>query len=235
MKKTVLIILTIIAFFATGCDLEDSGGYNGRLKVTVNTNEDYSTEAAKMEGLWQDTSIGLWGHPFYGDIWDYCPHIGEDLIIGNGEDDIGSKKNFVYLFDKLGYYSKRYPVLYKGTSDVNNSEIEITGIAPGEYYVVAFYDYNGGGNKTNQLNKCDRYRIYAGEKADAEAESEGTAYVDKAKTIQITEEDDPVQSITLKVDSSVILGKTTLNEENEDGSPNEDYEDHAGRRFMVEE
>jgi hypothetical protein len=164
---------------------------------------------------------GTWMYAETGGVgWDVPPdHIGdwqcgeddawlEDLADEMiGPDDLGDKINIVYLFGTLtadingDYISNIQPVLYKGTSSSNNSTITIKNIAHGDYYVVAFYDYNYGGNRENLLNRYDRYSIYDNDPAN---EDIGTPFADLADTITVNEDS---QGITLTIDANWVLGK----------------------------
>ena len=115
----------------------------------------------------------------------------------------GNKRNYVYLFNTLEQKSDNNPVLYNGESTTNGGEITITGIKPGTYYVVAFYDYASGGNVQNILNRYDRYAIYA-ETVDA-LTGNSTPYYDKAGTITIAE--NATETIALVIHENWVLGK----------------------------
>lgn len=115
----------------------------------------------------------------------------------------GTLDNHVYLFSAIEQKSDNNPVLRNGESETNNGVITISGITPGTYYVLAFYDYASGGNETNIFNRYDRYALYA-ETADA-LTGNSTPYYDKAGTITIAE--DQTVEITLDINEHWVLGK----------------------------
>jgi len=83
-----------------------------------------------------------------------------DLDSTTSEPKAGTKMNYVHLYtDKDDTASKNMP-LYKEFPITENGEtIDLTGIEPGDYYVIASYDYRSG---DSTLNQADRYAFYDG-------------------------------------------------------------------------
>ena len=160
MKK--IYALLIIALLALpGCfDDGDSDGPKGTLEVKVNTSNiiwgypkiDPDTE---NDCFRDSTNAKNFGYPAVGGNKEADKAIEE----GGKKPQVGDKINIVYLYSELGVDSESTPVLYKGTSSSNNSNITITGVETGEYYVIAFYDYRKGGDQENLMNRYDRYAI----------------------------------------------------------------------------
>ena len=208
MKKlTGFILACALVFFQLAC-FDDSGSDlpKGTLKVTVNTSADIwdypklvsGTNYAAYAG---DTSYTL---QYYDVGGDSSP--GEDSNTVIEVSHLGDKINYVYIYSELGDSSRDKPVLYRGTSSSNDSEITINGIVAGTYYVVAFYDYSYGGNRENLLNRYDRYAIYTDSPAGGTANS--TPFVDKAATVTISE--NGTAEITLEIKRDWVLGKPNL-------------------------
>ncbi|MCP4137204.1 MAG: hypothetical protein GY754_39915 [bacterium] len=125
-----------------------------------------------------------------------------DAIWGTGDSNpakVGSKKNYVYLYSALGTKSSSYPVLYSGSGDTNNSAVVVTGVQPGDYYVVVFYDYYGGSNDENLLNKTDYYAIQG-------SGSTVSPYVEDAATVSVTL--DNLNDLIITIDSTWTLGES---------------------------
>ncbi len=79
-------------------------------------------------------------------------------------------KIFVYLFQTLGT-NARTGVIYKGSTDtpitpLSESAIVMSNIAPGDYYVLTFYDCASGSNIDN---KGDIYVLYKSSKCTKDA------------------------------------------------------------------
>ncbi len=205
MKTTLkhLIIPTLLVLaFACG---DDSFRGSGTLSVTVNTSTD------------------IWGYPIVGtasydgdtlNTWQY-PAVGgdeyvNDTIDGVNDDGPGDRINVVYLYSFLGETSKTNPVLYRGESASNNSAVVIGGIVPGNYYVVAFYDYCGGGNLENILNRYDRYSVYV-DSGDAEpGTANSSPFADLG--VAVTIKDKETTEITLDIQKNWVLGKPNTGE-----------------------
>jgi len=205
--KSIHIVFILLLLFLTACgDLDE---FNGVLKVTVTTdsaifgqpvvnpdpepdNVKYTIPAGILQTIEDPDSAGVF--------------ISNDAYTFDGTDpeDVGTMKNFVYLFNALGDQSKEFPVLYVGSTSENNTTITIKNIAPGDYYVVVFYDFNGGGNKENQLNRYDRYTIYNG------SDGPGSPIVADALMITIPdcETECTPEVISLSIDSDNTLGRT---------------------------
>gem|GEM_PF-1078941 len=222
--KNIFSLLVIITVLIIGSCENAQDSYNGKVTVTVQTDIDMwgypqvghtlaNTESYDdKDGTWMYAEVGgaAWDIPGYEDMSvcgeddAWLDDLADEAIIST---DIGDKINIVYLFGTLApdingnYISNIQPVLYKGTSSSNNSTITITNIAPGNYYVVAFYDYNSGGKKDNILNRYDRYSIYDNDPANADI---GTLFADLADTITVNEDS---HDITLSIDQDWVLGK----------------------------
>jgi len=208
MRKGILFLLII--FINYSC-FDDSGshssGSTGTLKITVKT------------------ASTIWGYPqgdgsgnnlaYNGDTtgdWLY-PETGGDGVPADEESlwntdilsaDIGDRINVVYLYSELGEKSDSTPVLYKGTSDSNNSVIRIPDIEEGSYYVVAFYDYKTGGVQTNILNRYDRYAAYT-ESDSLDGTLNSTPYADKATKVEIKDGD--TAEVTIEIRRDWLLGR----------------------------
>ena len=225
MKKILIILTALLLTAILSCD-DDSAAekkYKGKLTVTVNTSADLwdsynrypfidtdgphtlaSTSADPKDGTWMYPEVGgvYWYTVTAGWTGDPCiddPGV-EDLADTNiTAGDIGDKINVVYLYSTLGERSVSTPVLYRGVSSSNPSTITIGNIAPGDYYIVAFYDYNSGGNRENLLNRYDRYSFY-----DTAHEGTGTPFVNEADTVTVNEDS---HDITLAIDADWALGR----------------------------
>lgn len=79
-----------------------------------------------------------------------------------GSDREGDKINYVHLYSDIDATSTSNMTLYKEFSVTdNNTATDLTGIAPGDYYIIAFYDYRkGGGDATSKITQGDRYAFY---------------------------------------------------------------------------
>jgi hypothetical protein len=210
MKNKIKIAPLALLFFVNFSCFDDGDTFTpkGTLKITVKTSSD------------------IWGFPVLksGSTTDYKAYNGDGLyqwkypdVGGDGNpadeeslyntpisfDDIGDKKNIIYLYSAIGETSSTYPVLYKGVSENNNETIVVTGIEPGEYFVTAFYDYSSGGNLENQLNRYDRYGLYT-TVAPIDS-SNSTPYQDDASTITIS--GDLTTEITIEIKQNWVLGK----------------------------
>jgi len=127
------------------------------------------------------------------------------------EEDPGTKKNYVYLYEDLGSKSSSYPKKYSNSSETNSGIITIENIVPGDYYLVVFYDYSGGSKEDNVLNRGDYYSIYS-------STSNENPYVEDASKVSISE--NIIQELEINITSGNVLGKS--------GSGN-------GRVFMTKE
>jgi hypothetical protein len=203
---SMILILSMFVFFSR-CDSDDkSAGYKGVLRVRVNTSADlwgYPQVGHTLATTSAEPDDGTWMYPAVGGDGDPVDEDNESAaVIASG--DIGDKVNIVYVYSELGETSDATAVLYKGVGSVNNSVITINGMAPGNYYVVAFYDYAYGGNRTNLLNRYDRYSIYNG--------TTGTPFVDDTtqpvETVAVVEST-PAE-ITLSIEANWVLGKPKL-------------------------
>lgn len=205
MKKlTRIILICSLIFLQLSCfDDSDSNLPKGTLKVTVNTSADiWDYPKLAVNGTDYEAYAGDEKYTLqYPDVGDSIPGENSDTAIT--ESHIGDKINYVYIYSELGSSSRDKPVLYRGTSSSNNSEITINSIAVGTYYVVAFYDYAYGGNRENLLNRYDRYAIYTDNPFDGTANS--TPFVDKAAAVTISEND--TLEITLEIKRDWVLGK----------------------------
>ncbi len=201
--RILSVIIIFVLLLLTACG--DLGEFNGALSVTVNTD------------------VNIWNDPYIGDVIpDGILQVNDDgysnleyTIDGSDSDDIGTKKNFVYLYDTLGTGSKDYPVLYAASTENNNTALTIKNIAPGDYYVVVFYDFNGGGNKENQLNRYDRYTIYNG--------SDGAGSPLVADAVKITVYDCATECTPIALSLSINAANTLGRVETVDGGTGRIY------------
>jgi len=126
-------------------------------------------------------------------------------------DEAGTQKNYVYLYQELGAKSNSLPKQYGSSSTLDNTYILIEEVVPGDYYLVAFYDYSGGSKDDNVLNRGDYYSIY-------NDVSNNNPYVEDA--IKVTIDENEIQKLEMTLSTTSVLGK--------DGSGN-------GRLFMEKE
>jgi len=154
---------------------------------------------------------------------------GDGLPVEDGEEslsddpipstEVGDKDINIYLYEELGDNSKAFPVVRKGSTTVNGGTVTISKIVAGTYYVVAFYNYCGGDNLENRLNRYDRYSIYT-ETDPLDSTDNSTVYYDHATAIEIT--DDTPVDITLVIKRDWVIGK-----------PKTSTSVSAGRKFLV--
>ncbi|HOO72760.1 MAG TPA: hypothetical protein PK926_13470 [Spirochaetota bacterium] len=216
MKKIYILMIALLLLNVYACDdSNDEKTYKGKISVTVNTSDElwgFPQIGKTLSTSWDKD--GTWMYPEVGGTYWYTEAAGytgtcgvddpdvEDLAdeaIGTG--DIGDRINVVYLYGTLDEASKDTPVLYRGSSSTNNAVITIKNIAPGDYYVVAFYDYNSGGNRENLLNRYDRYSFYDLETIGSD---NGTPFVNLADTITVNED---THEITLDIHQDWALGR----------------------------
>lgn len=207
IKKNIFLMLFILAFVVQLSCLDDSAetGGKGTLNVTVTTSTDiwnYPLFSDPVYQAFNGNTDGLWHYPSVGGTDETIDggNLANELIPST---EVGDKINVVYLYSQLGDNSQSYPVVYKGTSSVRTGVITITDILPGTYYVIAFYDYCGGGAQTNILNRYDRYAIYTNTNA-LDGTVNSTPYMDRATSIEIN--NDNIE-ITLEIRGNWILGK----------------------------
>ena len=209
MNRKINIILGILLISANfSCfDGGSTSGPKGAIEVTVTTSadiwnypkpngSDYEAYSGDTLYTWQYSEVGG------NDTVNGVEYNLSNQVVPFPENAIGNKINYIYLYSALTDSANTSPVLYKGSSSVNGSAITITGVEPGEYYVVAFYDYATGGNLENILNRYDRYSIYS---ATDGLDGDSTPYKDKATTVTVTA--NQTKTITLTINRDWILGK----------------------------
>lgn len=224
MKSFGLLLFVFVFSIHLSC-LDDSGetGGKGVLNVTVNVDSkvfEYPMLDGSNYVTFQGDTSYLWLYPSVG---------GDGLPGGDGEESlsldpilstgIGDKNIIVYLYSQLGDHSRAYPVLYRGSTTTNGGVATINKIVAGTYYVVAFYNYCGGDNLENRLNRYDRYSIYT-ETDPLASTANSTVYYDHASTIEIT--DNTPVDIVMDIDRDWVLGK-----------PKTNTSTNAGRKFLV--
>ena len=212
MKRIYVLMIALLLVSAYACDDDNEKTYRGKMLVTVNTSTDVwgypfidgdgshtlaSTSSYLNDGNWMYPAVGGWGTTC--ELDDDGEEDLADETIGSG--DIGNRINVVYLYGTLGEASTTTPVLYRGSSSTNDALISIKNIAPGDYYVVAFYDYNSGGNRENLLNRYDRYSFYDLEAIETD---NGTPFANLADTITVNED---THEITLDIHEHWALGR----------------------------
>jgi hypothetical protein len=206
MKKAYALLPLLLFLAGPACDDDNEKKYKGKITVQVNTSEElwgFPQIGRTLLSTLDHANDGKWMYPQVGGIDPTCgvddegvEDLADEYIISP---DIGDRVNYVYLYGSLGVKSTTTPVLYRGTSSTNNSVVTIKNIAPGDYYVVAFYDYNSGGNRENLLNRFDRYSCY-----DASNEGTGTPFVNEADVITINEDS---HDITLEIHADWAMGR----------------------------
>jgi len=113
-----------------------------------------------------------------------------------GTDPEATKKIYVYLYKELQDSAKdETNPDYQGsstevTSAGDTKTITIEDIAPGDYYIVVFYDYKH--HNKNIAGNTDRYVIY-----------ESTQYISDATPVEIEEDSD--ETITLTFDDNFTI------------------------------
>ena len=212
MNRLSIILIISLTIFAA-CD-GGGGGPKGKITVNVTLDSDlagYPTDTHTLASI--DTH--LWEYPLVGgegledDPESTLGDGGTSRLTQDNEsnediDEPGNKHVYVYIYGNLGVKSSSTAVLYKGESSASGTTHTITvNVEPGEtgalieYYVVAFYNYSGGDNITNRLNRYDRYVIYNDISPDP--------YVDNATAVTVTEES-PL-TIDLSIETNWVLGK----------------------------
>jgi len=208
-NKNCFIIIVLLLTLNFSCfDDGSTPGPKGTIKVTVNTSTEiwgYPLASGTLFLAYSGDTTGYWCYPSVGGDGDPA---GEDslynTLITSSTEDQGDKINVIYLYSTLGENASSYSVIYKGESEENNGIITINDIVPGAYYVVAFYDYSGGGNQTNILNRYDRYAIYtAAEPYDSTANS--TPFQDRASAVTVS--GNQTVEMTLEIKRDWVLGK----------------------------
>lgn len=225
MKKGLLFCLLVLTLGIAGCLLEEAKeeAGTGTLKVTVNTSTaiwtypledpsalttyyEFATSVASRTKKFRYDVVGGDNDITDGSVpVSYYPDVTwEDKAASNSitTAKVGTKTNYVYLFSAIEQKSDNNPVLRNGESDANNGVITISGITPGTYYVLAFYDYASGGNTENIFNRYDRYALYA---ETGGLSGTSTPFFDNATTITIAE--DQTVEITLDINENWVLGK----------------------------
>lgn len=213
MNKSIRCILTALLLTLNFSCLDDdsttgSSGSKGTLNVTVNTSADiwgYPLASGTIFLAFSGDTTGFWCYPAVGG--DGNPSDEDSLyntLITSSTEDLGDRINAVYIYSTLGDSSSSTPVLYKGESADNNGIITIGDIEPGAYCIVAFYDYSGGGNRENLLNRYDRYAIYTAESPE-DSTANSTPFQDRASTVTIT--GGQTTSVTLDINKNWVLGK----------------------------
>lgn len=196
-------------------------GYpNGTLTYTGASNYRWLYSEVGGDGLVDNLPFG-----YYPEA-TWCDTTSTKNIAGKE----GTLDNHVYLFSAIEQKSDNNPVLRNGESETNNGVITISGITPGTYYVLAFYDYASGGNETNIFNRYDRYALYA---ETGGLTGTSTPYYDKATKVTITE--DGTTSIELVINENWVLGKPKADNRTDSADENTatvKYE--MGRYFLKE-
>ncbi len=218
MKKSLILCLLLSLLLTSGCVFEDEKKEvgTGIVKVTVNTSAEIwsypKLNGANYEAYSGDTSYTWQYTEVCSSAFDSNPKAASTLA--SALTKFGTLANCVSLYSALGDDAKTPAVVYKGVnSSTNNSVITITGIAPGTYYVVAYYDYSSGNNTDNLLTRYDRYAIYTDSSNGRSAAipyaldttSNSTMFVDKAAAITIGE--NQTVEITLQIGRDWVLGK----------------------------
>lgn len=168
MKKFYSLLIVMTLAFSVSCFLQDD--------------ED---EAAPVgDGKISVTVNYSGGSPTFGDV-----------ITG---DEVGTGKNYLYLYSTLGTKSNNPMPVYEGSSATNNSAITISNIAPGSYYIAVCYDYRGATGEP-ALTQANPYELYDG--------STGTPLISEATKVQI----DAGVTKTLSIDFSTTWVLTNRN------------------------
>lgn len=112
---------------------------------------------------------------------------------------VGTGKMYVYLYRSLGLTTRDPAPVYRGsTTDPivsgGLSSITINGICDGDYYVLVFFDLNGGDNE-NKANQTDPYVLYT-----------NTPYTTSASKVNISG-DVTLSGITF-TDANVLLAQS---------------------------
>lgn len=116
-----------------------------------------------------------------------------------GPDDL-----YVFVYNSLSQTAPRSGIVYQGTAtDITAATeytITINNIAPGDYYVVALYDYHLGGS--NIITQTDRYEMYTA--------SGGTNLVTNAEVVTISKDQTKELTISMDQDSWVIQNTSPI-------------------------
>jgi len=207
------IILFISAFLLLLVACDGDGGPKGIITVNVTIVDElagYPTDTHTLKSI--DTH--LWEYPTVGgegltdttsDLGDFGePRGTQESMYDDDINEPGNQHVYVYIYGILGTKSNSTAVLYKGESKASGTDHTISvRVEPGEpgalidYYVVAFYNYCGGDNLTNRLNRYDRYAIYNSTSPDP--------YVDNGTTVTVTEESPLTLNMTINADW--VIGK----------------------------
>lgn len=224
MKRILSLLILCFIFSITGCFDDNKVEGKGTLVVTVNT-EATVWSFPQVDSLSTTRYLAYDGDTLYK--WQYLLVGGDSTALSSPNSTtniynadstkmkVGTKINAVYLYSAIELDSGNMYVLYSAKSSTNNSQIVISNIKPGSYYIVAFYDYCKGGNVDNLMNRYDRYAIYT-DTANAYAGTDNsTPFYDKAQAVIIGE--DAPATITLDIKQNWVMGKPKTDSTIENG------------------
>lgn len=256
MKKSLILCLLLVVISFAGCLIEDPQDEGtGVISVTVNTSAniwgypeatgatpayyEFSTAVVGTRtGKWRYTEVGGNGIAnlsadmkslYYPDATWVKTTANSAISASN----IGDKQNYVYLYSALSQDSESNVQVYKFGPAANNTVIAGS-VAPGTYYVVAFYNYNGGGvsggsgDVVNLLNRHDRYAFYT-DSANA-ITGNSTPYYDKAVAITVGE--NQTVSLTIDIDENWVMGKPKAGNGTSDGAADNTITYEFGKYFL---
>jgi len=102
--------------------------------------------------------------------------------------NVGTAKNYVYLYEELGVRSDTNPTVYSASLNSNNSTVTID-VDPGEYFVAVCYDYRLA-NQEPKLSQENPYILHISSTGGT------TPYIADAEKITISEGNTKTISIT---------------------------------------
>ncbi|PKL40648.1 MAG: hypothetical protein CVV44_03330 [Spirochaetae bacterium HGW-Spirochaetae-1] len=186
MKKRSLLILTAIMIAAlftfSACEGGSSDDPGATLSVTVNYQGNYGDD--------YDTQTGYAGQKInYVQLYSCADMPDPNVLPTTVDGDVSNDMND-YLYSETAI------------NNDNNTATDITGIEPGDYYVIAFYDYRTGGDDSNLITKADRYAFYDG--------GTGSPLISDTQKLTITEEGPNAISLTIQRNWEMGSSKTFI-------------------------